>query len=87
MKGALGCNVVAGQQLHAVAAIDIVQEHLDRFVSGGGQRLAHKVGVNGHLTMAPIDQAGQPHRLGAAIVMDGIEGGADGAATVDHVVY
>ena len=54
----------------------------------GGQGHAGRSGVSGHGQLAAdaIDQHGQAHAGGAAIVKQLVQHGADGAARVQHVI-
>ena len=51
-----------------------------------GQVLAHVVGPDRQLAVAPVDHHRQLHRPGPAVVAEGVEGGPDGAPGEQHVV-
>ena len=60
--------------------------HVDHLVAPGGQVLAHVVGADGQLPVAPVDHHRQLHRPGPAVVVEGVEGGPDRAPGEQHVV-
>ena len=52
----------------------------------GRQVLAHVVGPDRQLAVAAVDQHGELHRPGPAVVVERVEGGPHGAAGEEHVV-
>ena len=69
-----------------LAEVDAVVVHVDHLVPAGGQVLAHVVGPDRQLAVAPVDHHRQLHGPGPAVVVEGVEGGPDGAAGEEHVV-
>ena len=51
-----------------------------------GQVLADEVGADRQLAVAAVDEHGELHGAGPAVLGDGVEGGAHGAAGEQHVV-
>src|SRR5687768_15030125 len=60
---------------HDVADDDAVLAHVDLLVPPGRQVLTHVVGADRQLAVAPVDHHGQLHRLGPAVIGQGVEGG------------
>src|SRR6185312_6487962 len=75
-----------GDDLHEVVAVGLGQAHPDVVARVGGQVLADRVGPDGQLAVAPVDQHGELDGPGPAEVGEGVEGGPDGAAREEHVV-
>ena len=68
------------------SAVDLGKVHAHLFGGGGGQVLADVVGADGKFAVAAVNQHGQADDARAAQVGDGVQGGADGAPGVQHVV-
>src|SRR5919204_2641574 len=71
---------------HFVHPVHLVDAHVHALVAGGGKVLAHVVRADRQLAVAAVSQYGQLHAFGAAVVEEGVDGGAHGAAGVEHVV-
>ncbi len=66
--------------------VDAFGSDVDHLVATGGQVLAHVIGPDGQLAVAPVDHHGQLYGPGPAEVGEGVEGGPDGAPGEEHVV-
>ena len=71
---------------YGVLAVDLIDVHLDDFVSRGGQVLPNVVCPNGQLAMSPVDQNREADGPGSAEVENGVERGPDGSPRVQNVV-
>src|SRR3954465_4106223 len=56
------------QDAYLLGAVGVLERDLDDLVLGGGNFLAHEVGLNGQLAMAAVDEHGELDGLGAAEV-------------------
>src|SRR5579875_3654901 len=72
---------------HLLVIVDLAQLDLDNLAAGGRDDAANVFGFNRQFTVAAINQHEQLHALGAAMVKQSIQRGADGAAGVEHVVH
>jgi len=79
-------GLLCGDDEDAVDLVDLEQLDLDTFVPGGGQVLADVVGADWQLSVTPVGEDGQLHSLGAAVAEERVDGRADRAAGVEHVV-
>ena len=70
----------------AVLAVDLAQQHLDRFAARGRDVLADEVGADRQLAVAAVDQHRELDRARAAEVHERVERRAHGAAGEEHVV-
>jgi hypothetical protein len=73
-------------QPHGVDPVDLLEQHLDLLVAGGGHVLAHVVGPDRQLAVPAVDEHRQLHRAGSAVVGEGVERGPHGAAGHQDVV-
>ena len=64
----------------AVDLVDLEELHLDALPAGGREVLAHVVGADRELAVAAVDEHGELDALGAAVVEEGVDRGADRAA-------
>ena len=89
-----GAEVVDAEQVGGERAhrIDQVPEghalvgHVDHLVPAGGEVLAHVVGSDRELAVAPVDHDGQLDHLGPPVLAQRVEGGPDGPTGEQHVV-
>ena len=65
---------------------DAVLTDVDHLLAARGEVLAHVVGPDRELAVAPVDHDGELHGLGPAEVVEGVQGGADGTAGEEDVV-
>src|SRR5262245_49232185 len=75
-----------GDEQDSVDLVDLDELHLDALAAGGRQVLAHVVGADRELAVAAVGEDGELHALGAAVVEQGLDRGADRAAGVEDVV-
>ena len=59
----------------------------DDFGAGGGDVAAYVVGADGEFAVAPVNHHRQLYLGGAAEIVEGVQGGADGAPGVQHIVH
>src|SRR5436309_320034 len=76
---------LGGSFLH-LPEVDAVGVHVHHLVPPGGQVLAHVVGADRQLAVAPVDHDRELDGPGPAVVVDRVERGPDGAAGEEHVV-
>ena len=70
-----------------VHAVDLLDAYVHALRACCRQVLAHVVGADRQLAVAAVGQHGQLHAVGAAVVEQGVDRGADRAAGVEHVVH
>src|SRR5882757_2512800 len=71
---------------HLVDAVDLLQPHVHPLLAGGGQVLADVIGAEGKLAVAAVAEDGELDPLGAAVVEEGLDRGADRAAGEEDVI-
>ena len=71
---------------HLLVIVDFFQLDFDDLALRGRNGSADEGGFDGELAMAAVDEDQQLHAARAAVVEERIEGGANGAAGVEHVV-
>jgi len=67
--------------------VDFAQLDFNDFAARGGDGSADEAGLDGKLAVSAVDEHEQLDALGAALVEEGVEGRADGAAGVEDVVH
>ena len=80
---------VGGERAHRLTSSPerhAVVGDVDHLVPAGGQVLAHVVGPDGQLAVAPVDHHRQLDHLGPSVLAQGVEGGPDGPPGEQHVV-
>ena len=70
-----------------VQAVDLLHAHVHALAARRGQVLADVVGPEWQLAVAAVGEHGELYALGAAVVEQGVDGGAYGAAGVEDVVH
>ncbi len=78
--------VGGGADRDLVAAVDLLDVHVDALIAGGRQVLADVVGPDRKFAMAAVDQHGQLDTGGAAVIEQHVDRGAGGAARVEDVI-
>ena len=71
---------------HLLVVVDFLQLDFDNLALRGGDGTAHKRCLDGQLAMTAIDEHQELDAAGTAMIEEGVEGGANGAAGVEHVV-
>src|ERR1700761_1864149 len=71
---------------HLVDPVDLLQPYVYPLLARGRQVLADVVGAEGKLAVAAVAEDGELDALGAAIVEERLDRGADGAAGEEDVV-
>ena len=69
-----------------VDAVALGDAHADALARGRGQVLADVVGPDGQLAVAAVHEDRELHGRRPPVVEQGVDGGADGAPRVEHVV-
>src|SRR5450631_3791401 len=82
----LSCLICSFDKQNLLIVIDLAELDFDNLAAAGGHGLADVGGFNGQLAMSAVDQDGQLYAAGAAVIEEGVEGSANGAAGVEHVV-
>src|SRR3989441_5931091 len=82
LVGLLWC----GNEQDAVDLVHLDELHLDALVARGRKVLADVVGTDRELAMPAVDEDGELDPLGAAVVEQRLDRGADRAAGVEDVV-
>src|SRR5690606_3051873 len=69
-----------------VEAVNFRQRDVYSLAAGGRKILAHEVGADRQLAVAPIDQDREAHRSGASEIAERVERCADRSSREQHVV-
>ncbi len=72
---------------HFFHAVDFVELYFDDFEVAGLHIAAHEFRFDGQFAMAAVDQDKELDARRAAVVEEGIERGADGAAGIEDVIH
>src|SRR5690606_41379874 len=72
---------------HALAVVDLAQAHAHLFAVHRGDDAAHDIGTDGDFAQATVHDHQQMDGAGPSEVHDGVEGGAGGAARVEHIIH
>src|SRR6185503_15630868 len=78
--------VLLGHEQDSIDLVHLDELDLDALVAGGGQVLADVIRADGELAVAAVGEYGQLHALGPAVAEERVDGRADRAACVEHVV-
>src|SRR5262245_35863484 len=85
-----GCGPVERLALladgHLVGPVNLLQADVYALVARGRKVLADEVGTDRQLAMAAVDDHGELDALGPAVVEEGLDRGAHGAAGEEDVV-
>src|SRR5580698_4980912 len=73
-------------QQHLLVLVDFVEFDFDDFAAAGGYLFSDVGGFDGQFTMATVNENCELHAARTAMIKQGIESGADGAAGIEHVV-
>ena len=71
---------------HLVDPVDLLEADVDPLLAGGRQVLADVVGADRQLAVAAVAEHGELDPLRAAVVEEGLDRGAHGAAGEEDVV-
>ena len=82
----LGHRRLTPADAHDVEAVDLGDPDVHALVARRGEVLADVVGADRQLAVAAVDEDREPHGAGPAELGERVEGGADRATGVEHVV-
>jgi len=67
--------------------IDLAELHFDDLTGGGADLASDELGLDGEFAVATVDEYEELHGAWATVVEEGVESGADGAASVENIVH